>query len=114
MKFETSIDQKNIITNLVAVGLIAIGYWLPFQYHETLTTAGYFALSGALTNWLAIHMLFEKIPYLYGSGVISTQFESFKKGIKDLVCEQFFHETLIEEFLLAQSFGDGIEEKLKD
>ena len=43
--------------------------------------AGLFALSGGLTNWLAIHMLFERIPFLYGSGVIPERFEDFKQGI---------------------------------
>ena len=40
-----------------------------------------FALSGGITNWIAIHMLFEKIPF-YGSGVIPKRFEEFKTGIK--------------------------------
>jgi len=39
---------------------------------------GVFAFSGAITNSLAIHMLFEKVPFLYGSGVIEVNFHSLK------------------------------------
>ncbi len=51
-----------------------------------------FALSGALTNWLAVHMLFEKIPGMYGSGIISLRFEQFKDGIRTLIMANFFTE----------------------
>ena len=61
--------------------------------------AGLFALSGGLTNWLAIHMLFEKIPFLYGSGVIPERFEEFKQGIKELILTEFFSLTSINKFL---------------
>lgn len=58
-----------------------------------------FALSGALTNWLAIHMLFEKVPVLYGSGVIPAHFEEFKLGIRNLIMNQFFSDENIDRFL---------------
>lgn len=62
-------------------------------------TVGLFAVSGAITNWIAVHMLFEKVPLLYGSGVIPERFEDFKKGIRTLVMEQFFSEENIQRFL---------------
>jgi|TARA_B110000503_G_scaffold24688_1_gene39001 uncharacterized membrane-anchored protein YjiN (DUF445 family) len=62
-------------------------------------TVGLFALSGALTNWIAVHMLFEKVPGLYGSGVIPERFEDFKSGIRTLVMEQFFSKENIQRFL---------------
>ena len=61
--------------------------------------AGLFALSGGLTNWLAIHMLFEKVPLLYGSGVIPDRFEEFKQGIKELILTEFFSLSSINNFL---------------
>lgn len=57
-----------------------------------------FALSGGITNWLAVHMLFERIPGFYGSGVIPLRFEEFKLGIRTLIMEQFFHEADLESF----------------
>ena len=35
---------------------------------------GLFGLAGGVTNWVAVYMLFEKVPYLYGSGVIPTRY----------------------------------------
>jgi len=43
---------------------------------------GVFALSGSVTNWIAVHMLFDKVPFLYGSGVILDRFEDIKLGLK--------------------------------
>ena len=51
---------------------------------------GLFAFSGAITNSLAIHMLFEKVPFLYGSGVIESKFSQFKISIHNLLMNQFF------------------------
>lgn len=69
-------------------------------------TVGVFALSGAFTNWLAVFMLFEKVPLLYGSGVIPARFEEFKAGIRDLMMKQFFTEENIDRFLNGSSEGN--------
>ena len=76
--------NKSLVTNVSAGLIIAAGYYAP-AYQRQLQSIGFFALSGALTNWLAVHMLFEKVPLLYGSGVIPNRFEEFKGGIKQLI-----------------------------
>lgn len=81
--------NKSTLTNLLALFVIVLGYLIP-QYSIQLKSIGFFALSGAITNWLAIHMLFEKVPGLYGSGVIPNRFEEFKEGIRALIEEEFF------------------------
>ncbi|MDN3697298.1 DUF445 domain-containing protein [Vibrio cortegadensis] len=88
--------NKSLLTNLISISLLAAGYQLN---NTTLLYAGLFAFSGAITNWLAIHMLFEKVPGLYGSGVIPARFEEFKAAIKQLMMEQFFTESNIDRFL---------------
>jgi uncharacterized membrane protein YheB (UPF0754 family) len=45
-------------------------------------------------------MLFEKTPFLYGSGVILERFEDIKLGIKNLILKELFTETQINNFLL--------------
>lgn len=90
--------NKSLITNLIAVGIIAVSFFAP-QYGDNVKAVGVFALSGAITNWIAIHMLFEKVPLLYGSGVIPAHFEEFKRGIQDLIMRQFFTQENIERFL---------------
>jgi uncharacterized membrane protein YheB (UPF0754 family) len=88
--------NKSFVTNIIALAIIVIGH---LQHNTLLFSAGLFAFSGAITNWLAIHMLFEKVPGLYGSGVIPERFESFKTAIKSLMMEQFFTEKNIQRFL---------------
>ena len=94
--------NKSLTTNLVALVIIAIGYISP-AYNEIIYTTGLFALSGGITNWLAIHMLFEKVPFFYGSGVIPSRFKEFKLGIKQLVMNEFFTPENIEIFMEQQS-----------
>lgn len=92
--------NKSVLTNFVALLVLFAGL---IADDHILLTIGLFALSGAVTNWLAIHMLFERIPGLYGSGVIPARFEDFKLGIKTLMMEQFFTEENIERFLSAEN-----------
>jgi uncharacterized membrane protein YheB (UPF0754 family) len=54
-------------------------------------------------------MLFEKVPGLYGSGVIPARFEDFKIAIRNLMMEQFFTEENIDRFLRV---SDGIKPDL--
>ncbi|MHC4140161.1 MAG: DUF445 domain-containing protein, partial [Planctomycetota bacterium] len=85
--------NKSLITNLIAAAVCGGTYACPeFTGKQTLFLSGLFALSGALTNWLAVHMLFEKVPGFYGSGVITLRFEEFKSGIRSLIMENFFTE----------------------
>jgi uncharacterized membrane-anchored protein YjiN (DUF445 family) len=88
--------NKSIITNGLALALVLLGFFLD---NTIVKTVGLFAVSGAITNWIAVHMLFEKVPGLYGSGVIPERFEDFKSGIRTLVMEQFFSEDNIQRFL---------------
>ena len=97
--------NKSIITNLVAVAIITLGAISPVV-PGLITSVGFFALSGAFTNWLAIYMLFEKVPYLYGSGVIPDRFEEFKLSIKQLMMQQFFTVQNIEQFIETEE-GQG-------
>jgi len=97
----TKIINKSSVTNLIALLIIGTGYLCPF-YSEITKAIGYFAFSGAITNWLAVHMLFEKVPFLYGSGIVPARFEDFKKSIKSLMMEQFFTVENIEHFIEKQ------------
>ncbi|GAB58652.1 hypothetical protein [Rheinheimera nanhaiensis] len=91
--------SKNVLTNALAAVLSVIGwYW----QQPVLLSVGLFALSGALTNALAVHMLFEKVPLLYGSGVIPARFEQFKSGIYQLVMTQFFSSDNIDRFIAGK------------
>ena len=97
--------NKSVLTNIVAAALILFGHYLN---HHILFTVGLFALSGAITNWLAVHMLFEKVPFLYGSGVIPARFEDFKLGIRHLMMNQFFTEENIDRFLAGDPTNGAV------
>ncbi|PKF60350.1 DUF445 domain-containing protein [Psychromonas sp. psych-6C06] len=90
--------NKSFITNFIAALILVAGLLLQ---QDILAMVGLFALSGALTNWLAVFMLFEKVPFLYGSGVVPAHFEEFKKGIRTLMMEQFFTLENVDRFLSA-------------
>ena len=87
--------NKSDITNLITVLIMAYGY---SNGNDTIFMVGLFALSGAVTNTLAIHMLFEKVPYLYGSGVIEKNFTKFKSSIHNLLMNQFFTKENLSRF----------------
>jgi len=99
MKFNMS-----LVTNLVSVGVVGVGYLIPSSnpLANPIRQIGLYATSGAVTNWLAIYMLFEKIPGLYGSGVIPSRFEEFKLGIRNLIMEEFFNRENVQSFFDAQ------------
>jgi uncharacterized membrane protein YheB (UPF0754 family) len=105
--------NKSLITNLVSIFIILIG----FLYRDDLSfilLVGVFALSGSVTNWLAIHMLFDKVPFLYGSGVILDRFDDIKLGIKNLILKELFSADQIEKFILdnKQKASGGIIDKI--
>ncbi|MBW6488140.1 DUF445 domain-containing protein [Sulfurimonas sp.] len=90
--------SKTFITDLIAALLVAFSFLFEGTLSSLLLYTGLFALSGALTNQLAIHMLFERVPFLYGSGVIVEKFEAFKESIKNLMMTQFFTPEQLDDF----------------
>ncbi|MDG2393455.1 MAG: DUF445 domain-containing protein [Thalassotalea sp.] len=92
--------NKSYITNAIALIVAVSGYFLA---NDIVFSVGLFAVSGAITNSIAIYMLLEKVPGLYGSGVIPARFEEFKIGIRDLMMTQFFTDQNIDKFLSDSS-----------
>lgn len=87
--------NKSFVSNFLSLVLAIIGF---FMNNEILFMVGLFALSGALTNAIAIHMLFEKVPFLYGSGVVEQRFTQFKQGIYSLMMNEFFTKENLQRF----------------
>jgi hypothetical protein len=94
--------NKSFLTNSISAVTAGLSFVLPEPSSKYFLYAGLFALSGAVTNQLAVHMLFEKVPFLYGSGVIATQFEGFKASIKEMMMSEFFTISQIENFLAKE------------
>jgi len=91
--------DKSLLTNLIAASITVSSFFVPYNLSRHLFDTGFYALSGAITNWLAIYMLFERVPFLYGSGIIELNFEVFKKSIKEMMMGQFFSKQNIQNFL---------------
>ena len=87
--------NKSFVSNFLSLVLAIIGF---LMNNEILFMVGLFALSGALTNAIAIHMLFEKVPFLYGSGVVEQRFTQFKQGIYSLMMNEFFTKENLQRF----------------
>jgi len=98
--------SKHVLPNLIALVVIGLSFLSPAPYSELLLSVGLFALSGALTNWLAIHMLFNRVPGLYGSGVIVLRFEEFKQSLITLVHEHLFTRERVDGAMI----GGGMED----
>jgi uncharacterized membrane protein YheB (UPF0754 family) len=89
--------NKGLLTTVLSLLLILSSFFVP-SYSDVILSTGLFAFSGGVTNWLAVYMLFERVPLLYGSGVIPTRFEEFKLGIKILIVNEFFTKENIQRF----------------
>ncbi|SFV71107.1 hypothetical protein MNB_SV-13-963 [hydrothermal vent metagenome] len=94
--------SKSFLINSIALLVIALAFLLPLPYHQALLFTGLFALSGAVTNQLAIYMLFERVPFLYGSGVIEQNFEVFKSSIRSMMMQEFFNKEQLEAFFASE------------
>ncbi|MES2626397.1 MAG: DUF445 domain-containing protein [Pseudomonadota bacterium] len=102
------------LSNLVALLIAVVGYFLPGISGELTLSTGLYALSGGITNWLAIHMLFEKVPGFYGSGVIPARFEEFKKGIHHMIMQQFFNPENVRNFFSQNGSGATVSAELAE
>jgi uncharacterized membrane protein YheB (UPF0754 family) len=94
--------SKSKITDIISIFLIGVSFYLPEPYHKMVLYTGLFALSGAITNQLAIYMLFNRVPLLYGSGVIENNFEAFKSSIKNMIMNQFFTKEQLDKFFQSE------------
>ena len=90
--------SKASITDAVSLGLIGLGLVVTAPLAKPILFTGLFAFSGAITNQVAIYMLFNKVPFLYGSGVIEDNFEKFKASIKEMMMKQFFNKEQLTAF----------------
>ena len=96
--------DKGTLSNVASGALLATGLLLPKEtpLQPVIFSTGMFALSGGLTNWLAVKMLFDRIPGLIGSGVIPARFREIRASVRDLILEHFFGEEDLRKFFTEQ------------
>eukprot|EP00736_Rhodelphis_marinus_P004433 Rmarinus@m.6152 len=95
--------NKGSVSNLISFCIMLVGWILNSSYQtkftEYILALGLFGFSGGITNWLAVKMLFDRIPFLYGSGVIPRRFKHIRETVKDTIMETFFDETYLNKYL---------------
>jgi uncharacterized membrane protein YheB (UPF0754 family) len=108
---EADTVPRGLISNLMSLMLMLLGLFATLAAKETdtlpayalaagpwLLAAGVFGFAGGITNWLAVKMLFDRVPLLYGSGVIPNRFREIRSTIKGLIMTHFFDEEYLRRF----------------
>ena len=98
------IIEKGRISNSITFLLLILGiiYTPDVVYAEWLLAAGLFGFAGGFTNWLAVKMLFDRVPFLYGSAVIPNRFREIRQAVKDAIIHYFFDQENLEHFFDSQ------------
>lgn len=114
--FSLSAKTNFILFSGLLIGLSS--HWgfipqIPPIWGERCLTLCLYGLSGSITNSLAITMIFEKIPFVWGSGIIEKNFELFQMKLKETLMEHLFHQGLRLDHLDAELFADKLYEKLQ-
>jgi len=108
---EADTVPRGMISNLMSLTLILLGLFATLAANRPdtlppyalaagpwLLAAGVFGFAGGITNWLAVKMLFDRVPLLYGSGVIPNRFREIRATIKGLIMTNFFDEEYLRRF----------------
>jgi len=101
--------NKSFLSNCASFSCLTLGIILTYTIGEEsaagstfaryVLSFGLFAFSGGITNWLAVKMLFDKVVFLYGSGVIPRRFVEIRKALKDMIMNSFFEEEHMKRFM---------------
>ena len=106
--------EKGNVSNLISLALLVAGLWGRVEGvdgSEWVLAVGLFGFAGGATNWLAVKMLFDRVPLLYGSGVIPARFRAIREAVKDAIMRYFFDEEYLERFLAEQMAGEDVGRK---
>ena len=99
--------HKGNVSNLISFSLL-VGGWAATEKGLVagpwILAVGLFGFAGGITNWLAVKMLFDRVPLLYGSGVIPNRFEEIRAKIKELIMVHFFDEDHLKRNM-EEGFG---------
>ena len=109
--------EKGNVSNLISFALLVAGLWGRIEEvagSEWVLAVGLFGFAGGVTNWLAVKMLFDRVPLLYGSGVIPARFRAIREAVKDAIMRYFFDEEYLERFFAEQMAGDDLGAKVQE
>ena len=84
---------NTVLATLVILGLLCNHAFNEQYIGHILTTIGLYGLSGSVTNVVAIIMIFDKIPFIIGSGLIEENFEGFKEKLQKTLMTYLFSQA---------------------
>eukprot|EP00002_Diphylleia_rotans_P023370 TRINITY_DN4598_c0_g1_i1.p1 TRINITY_DN4598_c0_g1~~TRINITY_DN4598_c0_g1_i1.p1 ORF type:complete len:295 (+),score=77.82 TRINITY_DN4598_c0_g1_i1:53-937(+) len=94
---------KGTVSNYITFLLMVLGFIIKNNADETtgeyILAVGLFGFSGGITNWLAVKMLFDKIPFIYGSGVIPSRFKEIRQTVKNTIMATFFDKEYLNKYI---------------
>lgn len=108
--------EKGNVSNLISLALLLAGLWGRAEGvagSEWVLAVGLFGFAGGATNWLAVKMLFDRVPLLYGSGVIPARFRAIREAVKDAIMRYFFDEEYLARFFAERMAGEDAKEKVQ-
>lgn len=92
----SSLLHRGTFVTTVMFAIMVVGWILvrvlDMVEAEWILVFGLFGFASGVTNLLAIEMLFEKVPWIAGSGVIPNRFKEIREVIKETVLHVFFDE----------------------
>jgi hypothetical protein len=103
----SDVTEKGNLSNILSALLFFVGWLLMYvipttkgtEFSKYVLSFGLFGFSGGITNWLAVKMLFDKIPFLYGSGVIPAKFKEIRASVKSMFMRMFFDPQYLSQYL---------------
>uniref|UniRef100_A0A6A7G7S2 DUF445 domain-containing protein n=1 Tax=Hirondellea gigas TaxID=1518452 RepID=A0A6A7G7S2_9CRUS len=103
-QFRDSWLHKGNIANFISGVIMVIGLIMKLAHAEELAvryvlSVGLFGFAGGVTNWIAVKMLFDKIPFVYGSGVIPRRFKEIRQTVKNTIMKTFFTEEYLHNYV---------------
>ncbi len=107
----------SVMINAILAIFVGSGYLLQHftkikPLGHVLTTLGLYGLSGSVTNVVAVIMIFDKIPFIIGSGLIEENFEGFKEKLKDILVSYLFSKPPSLSTLAKNIHYQNVAEKL--
>lgn len=95
----------------MVIGLIVVFDDSNPKLGQYLMSFGLFGFAGGFTNWLAVTMLFVRIPGLIGSGVIPVRYVQIRETVKDVIMATFFDPEFLEEYLGSKlkQYGENVD-----
>ena len=102
--------NKGAVSNYITACFMVLGIALCAAFPTSVPcryvlSFGLFGFAGGVTNWLAILMLFDRVPFLIGSGVIPRRFKEIRATVKETIMDTFFDKEYLESYLQERAKG---------